>query len=130
VFELPGNSVLVDKANVPELGESFVMKVSKLEVAHRNDDGGWMTGSIKKHKPTKRTDSAGKNYVAKIELQFTNPTQSANFRLLKEDYGPAEEWVLFQAKPKPGLRDAPEKPGARGAPKKSFKSKFAKKNKM
>ena len=86
-----------------------------------------MTGSIKKQKPTKRTDSAGKNYVAKIEFQFTNATQSANFRLFKEDYGPAEEWVLFQAKPKLGSRDSPEKPGARGAPKKSFKSKLAKK---
>ena len=62
-------------------------------------------------------------------FQFTNATQSANFRLLKEDYGPAEEWVLFQAKPKPGSRDAPKKPGARGAPKKSFKTKLAKKNK-
>jgi hypothetical protein len=60
VFELPGNPVLVDKANVPELYESFVMKVSELKVAHRDDDGGWMTGSNKKHKLTKRTDSTGK----------------------------------------------------------------------
>jgi hypothetical protein len=60
VFELPVNPVLVDKANVPELDESFVMKVSELKVAHRDDDGGWMTGSIKKHTLTKRTDSTGK----------------------------------------------------------------------
>jgi hypothetical protein len=67
--------------------------------------------------------------IIKIEFQFTNATQSANFRLLKEDYGPAEEWVLFQANAKLGPRDAPKKPGARGAPMKSLKSKLAKKNK-
>jgi hypothetical protein len=48
VFKLPGNSVFVDKANVLELDESFVMNSPNPKVARRDDDGSFMAGSIMK----------------------------------------------------------------------------------
>jgi hypothetical protein len=44
--------VIFDKAHVPELDGSFVEKAQDLKEVHRDDDGGWLTGSIKKHKLT------------------------------------------------------------------------------
>jgi hypothetical protein len=46
VFELPGNSVLVDKASVLELEGTIVKKVSNLKVARRDDDGWRLHGRL------------------------------------------------------------------------------------
>ena len=52
---------------MPTLDEHFVQNTKKMKLAHREDGDGWMTGTIKKHKITERTDPTGKSKRAKIE---------------------------------------------------------------
>ena len=68
-----------------------------MKLAHRDDGDDWMTGTIKKHKITERTDPTGKSKRAKIEFQMLNATQTAWFRLRMSEYGPKGEWALFKA---------------------------------
>ena len=74
------------------LDEEFTKKAKKLKIAHRDDDGDWMIGTVmKKHKITKRTEPTGASKRAKTEFQFSNATQAAFFRLRTKDYGPEVE---------------------------------------
>ena len=99
-FNAPANHKVLASAEIPALENAVVNKTKKLEIAHRDDDNGWMTGMVKKHKITKRSGSTGKTYDAKTEFKLVYKDHMFSFLLRQEERDLDGEWVLYLKKQK------------------------------